>query len=134
MDNLQLAICLPNCSGRGIRFKALGPSDHEKLSLDAAILVGGDATMLTLKRTEWAMGVKRMLTEVTVEGGYNQETLLGPDVKWKKVTLQDVDGSYDKWFNAKDHGVLTELFRQYHEVSMDDLKAISGKVLAVSGG
>lgn len=131
----QLALYLPNCSGKGVRFKVLGPTEHEKLSIDAAKNVGSEATMLELKKLEWSMGVRRMITEVTVGTGYrSQDALLDPEVKWKKVTTQDLDANYEEWFTAKDHAVLCEQFRTHHEVSMDELKAISGKVLEVSGG
>jgi len=131
----QFLLNSKRCSGRGVRIRSLSPDEHDKLMFEAAKLVGPDATFLELKKIEWRMGVKKMLCEVTEKGGYKSEDeLLKDGVKWKKVTVQFLDESFDDMFNAKDVGILQAIYRELHEVNDKEIDAIMGKALPVSEG
>jgi hypothetical protein len=120
------------CSGRGVRFKSLPPDESDKISADAAKLIGSEGTFVELKKTEWRMGVRKMIREVTVEGGL--KTCMGDDVKWQKVTPMSLDSDFDKLFTSKDAALLAAVYREYHEVNEKDIEDIVGKALAVSEG
>lgn len=108
-------------SGRAVRCRELDPMETEENLLSAAKLVSKDATMVELKKVEWRNAIKLMVTEFT-------EPCKDPfadGVKWKKVTagmLEDL-GVY---FTAKDLLALESIYQNTHEVTKDELEAITG--------
>jgi hypothetical protein len=50
------------------------------------------------------------------------------------VTFDILDSEYNQLFTAKDHAVLTAIYRDLHEVNEEEVKAIVGKALPVSEG
>lgn len=119
------------CSGRAVRFVPLDPAEHEAVQLLATKDIEPSASMLDLKRIEWRLGVHQMIKQVSTEPVTDPN---GADVKWRKVTPQVLDETYKDLFTAKDHQLLVALYRQYHDVSDEEIKAISGKVQTVSEG
>ena len=137
----QLALSLPDCSGRGVRFSLLSPADHDDVMLQAAKRIGPEGSLIELKKAEWREGVMRMVKEVTVNTDcFSQEALLRPEVKWRKVTYVDLEADFNesdedkRLLQPKDWAILTEMYRSKHDVSLDEVKLIQGKVLAVSTG
>lgn len=120
-------------SGRGVRVVELYPSEKDESERLAAREVGKDATLGDLTLSAMRRGVNRMIKFVTVDKGHKKpEDLLDSAVKWKEVTLADLDDSYDEFFTAKDDSVLCYLYRKLHSVSSDDIDAIVGKEQMVS--
>lgn len=120
-------------TGRGLKFRGLPPREHDTLMTEAGKLVGKDSSMIELKRKEWSLGVQKFIHSVTVEDGFKtSDDLRAEAVKWRRVTEQDLDSNFDEWFDAKDYAMMLDLFRQHHEISQDEVAAISGKVLEVS--
>jgi hypothetical protein len=114
-------------SGRAVRVQALEPADLEENLTSAAKIVGDQGTILELKKTEWRNGLKRFVVAVS-------EPCEDPKAaKWKKVTPMDLENLGDL-FGPKDVAVLEQIFREFHEVSPDEIKAITGKAQAVSAG
>ena len=133
MEVNEIVLNAKFCSGRGVRFKVLDPYEHDAITLDAAKVVGMEGTMIELRKLEWKMGVKRMIVAVTKDGGYKDtDDLISKEAAWRKMTVKDLDEEYNKLFTAKDDQFLCAMFRQYHEVSEDELQAISGKARTVS--
>ena len=117
------------CSGRGVRFRTLDPVEHEQVMITAGRAIDENASMLELRKVEWRIGVRRMLTAVTKQDGLTEASLA--TAEWQPVTEQALDGSYVQLFTAKDNAVLTALYRQYHEISETELDSIAKKVLRV---
>lgn len=126
MDVLQVLLD----SGRGIRFRVLGPSETDKILINAAKIVGTEGTVIELKKLEWTLGAKMMLVEVTTSRGLKE--LPTDKGGWKKVDLMGLDSDYDKLFSAKDNATLQALYRQYHEVNESEVQAIISKALPVA--
>jgi hypothetical protein len=119
------------CSGRAVRFVPLTPSEHEAVQMLATKEIDPTQSMIDLRRLEWKYGVHQMIKQVSVESVADPN---GADVKWKKVTPAILDETFNSLFTAKDHQLLTALYRQYHDVTEEELKMISGKVQTVSEG
>ena len=117
-------------SGRAVHVEAMGPSDVENNLTAAAKLVGKEAPILELKKTEWRNGVKLFVRSFS--DPCEDPRALEPK-QWKKVTpgMLDDMGAY---FTSKDIQVLEALFRDYHEVNPDELEAIVGKAVPVASG
>ena len=58
---------------------------------------------------------------------------LAADLKWKTPKPGDFD-EFGKYFTPKDVAVMEAIFREFHEVTDEELKAITGKALPVSEG
>lgn len=119
------------CSRRAVRFVPLDPAEHETVQLLATKDIDPTQSMLDLRRLEWKYGLHQMIKQVTVEPVTDP---YAADVKWKKVTPAILDETFKELFTAKDNQVLTALYRQYHDVTEEELKMISGKVQTVSEG
>lgn len=132
MEHTQFHLNAPACSGRGVRVRMLSPDEANKVMADAARLVGPEASIIELKKTEWSLGVKAMLTEYTVEK--NLPDLMKEGVQWRKVDRVFLDENYSKIFGAKDDAILQAIYRQFHEVSEKDIEAVVSKALPVSVG
>lgn len=131
MGLFQVHLAGKGCSNRGVRFKTLSPDEVEKVNVDAAKLVGTEATIVELKKRVWAMGVRRMVQEYS-DPALSEEGLQAKGIKWKKTSVQELDEKIATIFEAKDCAYLEALYRQYHEITEPELQALSGKVLAVS--
>lgn len=116
-------------SGRAVICRELDPSEVEDNVTAAAKLVDKDATVIEFKKTEWRNGVKLMVVKFSEPCA----DPLAEGVKWKdnSAGLLDDLGTY---FTSKDVGVLQGIFRNFHEVSEDELNDIVGKALPVSAG
>lgn len=127
MASFQIHLNGKHCCKRGVRFKTLSPSEIDKITLDAAKVIGPEGTMIELRKAEWLMGVKHMLTHVS-DPCDDLAT-----AKFRKVTMQDLDGdNYDDLFTPRDHNLLVQLYREYHEVTQEEVDKIMGKALPVS--
>lgn len=129
-DVNQFVLIGKNMSGRGVRFLPLLPPEHSKVMLDAAKQMGPESTVIELKSTEWTMGVRRMILAVTKETGLVDPLANG--ATWRKLNAAQIDEEYDTLFNSKDDAVLKGIYRDYHEVSADEIDTLRGKVIAVS--
>lgn len=116
-------------SGRALRLKPLGPSQVESNLTNAARLVGKDALYFELKKSERRSGIKEMIVEFTdpVDDPRAEGT------KWRKPT-HDQFVDHDEYFTAKDWAVLESIYSDYHEVSAEEIEAISGKAVPLSEG
>lgn len=114
-------------SKRVVHVKMLDALDVEDNLTTAAKLVGKDATGFDVKKAEWRNGVKRFIVAVSEPTDVDSV-----DLKMRKVTVQDLDQSFGDLFTAKDQQVLEQTYRDFHEVSLDEIEAISGKARVVS--
>ena len=136
-DYLQLVLpnTLPQCSGRAVRFELLSPTERDQALVAAATLAGDDKAKLNILRQR--EGVRRMLRAVTKTKGLTDEAVLAlPESDWIALSHQKLveDGVYDGFFTAKDDEILAWAYREYHEPTEKDVKAIAGKVRTVSVG
>lgn len=134
---LQLALPNrpPRHSGRGIRFAIIPPDERDQMLHTVALLAGKDERKLAILRQR--EGVKRMLRAVTRDGGLTEEQVFGlPESGWLKLDEQVLadDEQYRALFTTKDDELLCWLYRDYHEISREDVDAIAGKVRTVSVG
>lgn len=120
------------CSGRAVRFVPLDPAELEEVQMLASKEIDERSSFIDLKRAEWKYGVAQMIKEVSVQADPSMDPN-GADIKWRKVTPAILDSEYKSLFTAKDHQLLVVLYRQYHDVSDEEIKAIAGKVQTVSG-
>ncbi len=119
-------------SGRAVKFTPLDPEERDEVLLQAGKAMDAESTMIEMKRQEWKLGVLamvKMVSDPIAPGG----DPLSADVKWTKLTAAALDERYKELFTAKDHAALTAVFRAFHEVSEQEINAIVGKVLTVSG-
>ncbi len=65
MKTFQIVLSLPLCSGRGVRFRQLSPSDRDTVAGRAARQIDEDATKIDFRLAELREGVKAMLVAVT---------------------------------------------------------------------
>ena len=136
-DYIQFALpnTPPQCSGRGVRFELLSPTERDHALVSAATLAGDDKAKLNILRQR--EGVRRMLRAVTKSKGLTDANLLSlPDGDWIALSHQKLveDGVYDGFFTAQDDEILAWFYREYHEPSEKDVRAIAGKVQMVSTG
>jgi hypothetical protein len=134
---IQIFLNAPNCSGRGVRLRALTPTQVDALLERAATLVGKDATVLDVKLAEWREGVKEMLVAVTKAGALTDPNALqDPATAWEPLDtrkIETVDGwGMDALFTARDMNFLIEVYKRFHEVTKDEIEAIVGKAVKVS--
>src|SRR5580704_19471159 len=123
----------PQCSGRGVRFEMLTPTERDQALVSAATLAGDDKTKLNLLRQR--EGVRRMLRAVTRTKGLTDDEMLKlPESDWMKLDHQKLEEEYDRLFTTKDDEILAWFYREYHEPSQKDVEAIAGKAHTVSVG
>lgn len=115
-------------STRAVRVRGLEPIEAEQVLSDAAKIVGEEGTILELKKTQWRNGIKFMV--VAISDPCEDPRKLDPK-QWKKTTPQMLENLGD-FFTPKDIGVLEAVYRDFHEVNPEELKAITGKALPVS--
>src|SRR6185312_8434929 len=119
MDYQLIHLKGKRCSGRAVRFVELDPDLKDELMLQAAKAVGKDSTVIELKRKEWKLGVLTIIKEVSVDPVKGDPN--GGDVKWKKYTFDEIESAYSTLFTAKDHALLTATFRDFHEVTEEEI-------------
>lgn len=131
---IQVHLSGKRCSGRGVRFRELSASEVEenaenaaKVALDPTAKINANAAM-DLKKAEWRMGSKRMVVAVTKKEGLKD--LSGAE--WMPLTQAELDADWAKYFNAKDSAMLQALYREYHEISDEEIEAVVGKAVVVS--
>ncbi len=129
------------CSGRGVKYREISGSEHDKVQEDAAALVGPDAIGLAMRNKELRLGVATMLLAVTKDPVKDHDELrkiAGDESKWIRLTQQDLmlEGklNYDKLFRAREQAALSGLFRRLHEISLVEVDEMVGKALPVAGG
>ena|ERR1051325_1331431 len=127
---IQVVLSAAHCSGRGVRLALLSPDECDRVMLMAAKELGESGTMLELRKKEARDGVCVMVKAVTKETNLDQESVL--KATWVEVTpavLSDPE-QFTKYFNAKDAVILDNLYRRYHEASVDEIDKIMGKALS----
>lgn len=116
------------CSGRAVRVQQLDDQAVADNLTAAAKTLGKDAIYAELKKLEWKMGIRQFVVAIS-------DPCTDPfaaDVKWRKVNASDFEDGLKTFFTAKDVMVLEALYREYHEVSTEELEIITGKGKAVS--
>lgn len=117
-------------SGRVVRCRELDPTEVEDNLTAAAKLASKDATIIELKKTEWRNGVKRMITEVSDP----TDDPMKKDLKFRKLSPQQLDEQWASLFKAKDVLLLESVYRDYHEVIPSEVADITGKAVPLSEG
>ena len=137
---VQIHLSAKECSGRGVRFRVLTPSQHNAAAYAAASQAGKECTYVELRHMEFREGIKAMLVEVTEPGLVGENALQG-DVKWTKLDAEKLEMpgplQYDRkdgvgLFTAKDIMVLVGMYKRFHEVSEAEVEDIAGKAVKVS--
>jgi len=130
----QYHLNLPGMSGRRVRVRLLTPSEKRAADAAGADSAGNNASIMALVEAQRFECWKRTVTEVTEED--ELKTILGDEVKWHKLTLQDLEmpGPYnvDQLFTCKDTEMLELIFKNYHDVGQAELHMLSGKALPVA--
>lgn len=134
MDCKQYHLKGSGFSGRGVRLRQLEPQEIDAVFRSAAKTAGTEATLADIRILEQHECVLRMIVEVTEKAGLD---VLGPDTKWRKCTvaeLDDEDGThrFGKLFTAKDTALLRRFYRDWHQLSENEIEAIAGKAQEVS--
>lgn len=93
-------------------------------------MMGADAIYPELKKREWAIGIKQFIREMSEPC----TDPLDPKVKWKKMDVSCYDEGLAKYFTVKDVLTIEAIYREYHDVTKDELDAITGKAIQVSAG
>ena len=131
-DQKQIHLSAPDCSGRGVRYRTLGPSEMDAVLLVGAKVAGASAGPLEIRVAANREGIKRMLVAVTTQGELTDLS----EAKWSTLDAGalELPGplSYDELVTGKDDGVLSAIYRRLHEPSALEIEAIAGKALPVS--
>lgn len=115
-----------NHSERVVHVRMLDLTETEENLTQTATILGTSSNWIALKKAEWRNGVKRFITAIS-------EPTDDPEkVKVRKVTVQDLDANFSGLFTPKDQLVLESLYRDYHEITPDEVEDIVGKARAVS--
>lgn len=115
-------------SGRAVRVESLDFAQVSQNLDDAVKFISEGATYAQLKKKEWALGITQFVKEISdpcVDP-------MDPSVKWKKVTVADFEEGFGKFFSTKDMMALEAIYRDYHDLSKEELDAIVGKVKPVA--
>ena len=123
---LQAHLNLKHMSRRGVRLRLLTYAETQKCENSAASLVG-DGTFAEFRNAVFHEGVLRMISAVTEPVDEITEK-----TKWTPVTFQQLsdpmgDLSANKLFGARDLNLLEALYRDYHEVTQDEVDIVVGK-------
>lgn len=113
-------------SKRVVQVRMLDAFEVEDNLTQAAKLLGKSAEFFEIKKTEWRNGVKRFLVSVS-------EPVDNPaDATMRKVNIADLDATFTELFTSKDQQVLEAMYRDFHEVSAEEVDAIVGKAIPVA--
>jgi hypothetical protein len=112
-------------SGRAVRVEPLNATASDEALVNAARLAGKEATIFEVTKQQYVLGLRQFVKEIS-------EPCDDPmTAKWRKVKPEDLDNLAD-FFTAKDLMVLEQIYREYHEVTKQELDDIVGKALPVS--
>lgn len=125
----QIHLSAKGCSGRGVRFRLLAPTEVDTATIDAAKQLGPEGTLAELRILEGREALKRMIVAYT-EPGLSAEAVLS--ATWIKALPEVLETDYGRIFPAKDDKVLYGIYKRFHEVSADDIDQIVGKALDVA--
>lgn len=114
-------------SGRGVKLRALDPLECEDVFTSAAKVAGKEATFIELHAIASRNGVKRFVAEIT-----EPVDTIDEKTKWKKVSMEYMDEHFQTVFTPKDIVVLEKMYRDFHDVSQDEVDAIVGKAIPVA--
>lgn len=113
----------PRNSGRAVRVESLDYIAVSKNLDEAVKFVSENSTYGQLKKKEWMLGIAQFVKEVSDPC----KDPFDPSVKWRKVTVADFEEGFSAFFNAKDMMMLEALYREYHDLTKEELDAITGK-------
>lgn len=136
-DAFQILLNRKNCSGRGVRLKAVGPSSMEAAQIDTAKLVDEKATNAEYSALLNRELLKRSIVSVTEASGLKTqaELLKVAPTSWKSHTIGEYEiGKLDELFTARDYTILIAIMRQIYDASQEDVDSIMGGALPVSEG
>jgi hypothetical protein len=120
------------CSGRGVRLRALALDDCAKVRETVAAELGPEATMLQFNLANSRSCVSAMVAEVTENAGFKaSKDLVG--ATWKKVTRQELEeGGLAKYFTTPDLDALIKVFQKTHSVTEKEVDDILGEAQVVT--
>ena len=136
-DAFQVLLNRKNCSGRGVRLKAVGPNAVQAAQIDTGKLVDEKATNAEYGALLHRELLKRSLVAVTEQSGLTtqDELLKVPPAGWKSHTIGEYEvGKLDELFTARDYTILIAIVRQIYDASQEDVDSIMGGALPVSEG
>lgn len=136
-DAFQILLNRNNCSGRGVRLKAVGPSSMEAAQIDTARLVDEKAPNGEYGSRLNRELLKRSIVAVTdAHGLKTQDDLLKlPPASWKSYDIGEYEtGKLDELFTARDYTILIAIMRQLYDASQLDVDSVMGGALPVSEG
>lgn len=116
-------------SGRAVRVSPLDGVASDQALLNAAKVAGKEASVFEVTKLQYTMGLRQFIKEVSGPC----EDPMAEGVKWKKVTPEDLDNLAD-FFTAKDTMALEAIYRDFHEVTKQELDDIVGKAVPLSVG
>lgn len=116
-------------SKRVVQVRMLDSFEVEDNLTSAAKMLGKGVEYFEVKKAEWRNGVKKFIVAYSAP----MDKAEG-DIKFTKADQGTMDGEYTKLFTSKDTQVLEGVYRDFHEVSQEDIDAIMGKALPVSEG
>jgi hypothetical protein len=126
----QLHLAGPGHSWRGVRLEDLDPSVRRKAEGDAAKIAGPDATLMELRNETLNQVLRRMVVQVTTEPVES----LANGARWMDTPLAMLaqPGQWDKLFTARDTLALERIYNQRHEMSVQEVDLLAGKLLPVA--
>ena len=136
----QILLNAPGCSGRGVRYRVLPPSETDQVQIDAAVMCPPTSDPMRFRLTVFGLGIKRMLTEITRQGGYaHDDDLNSEEVQWVKINQQMLEPgpsewAYDKVFTSVDDSIMSRVWNRATEVNPVVAEQIMGKARKVSSG
>lgn len=121
-------------SGRGVRLRLLDPAEKDRAWLFAAKEVGEGATEADLNLARKREVLCRSIVAVTEKTHLASEALMAGETRWIAVTQQALEGrdptdkehAFAQLFSAKDADVIANVWRRYHDATVDDVEAIVG--------
>ena len=136
-DAFQILLNKPNCSGRGVCLKAIGPDGRQAASVDAGKLAGPEATSVEYGALLNRELLKRSIVAVTKTDGLKtrDEVLQLPPEDWSSPSIGELEtGAIDELFTAKDFTILNAILQQLYDASKSEVDDIMGEALPVSEG
>lgn len=139
-ETFQILLAGRNCSGRGVRIKALGPMGLDEAARVTARSLDKEATGVEYAHELQLEQLKRSLVAVTRTTGIKSmdELLKLPEKDWAKLNVQmletDQELSYDALFTGKDALTLRMVMSQLYDTTQKDVDAVMGGALPVSAG
>lgn len=115
-------------SGRAVRVEALDDVSVSENLTNAAKQVSGEATIVELRTIEKRLGLQLFIKEISEP----TKNPLDPSLKWTKVNAASFEDGLSTFFTAKDVQVLEAIYRDFHEITKDELEMIMGKGMVVA--